>query len=220
MKIALIGGAGFIGTNLALQLSLTDEVTVIDRDEKFFLTLKALKVPLNFKVGNFSLDADFDAQVAGQDIVYHLASTVIPGNSNRNIGEELEANVVVTCKLLDACVRQKVKKIVFISSGGAVYGKKGKCPVEEDMVTYPISSYGIQKITIEKLLYLYRYQERLDYRIIRLANPYGPYQRPNGKLGVVTTFVYKALTDGILEVYGDGTVVRDFIYIELLIAHA
>lgn len=110
MKIALIGGAGFIGTNLALQLSLTDEVTVIDRDEKFFLTLKALKVPLNFKVGNFSLDADFDAQVAGQDIVYHLASTVIPGNSNRNIGEELEANVVVTCKLLDACVRQKVKK--------------------------------------------------------------------------------------------------------------
>lgn len=214
MKIALIGGAGFIGTNLALQLSLTDEVTVIDRDEKFFLTLKALKVPLNFKVGNFSLDADFDAQVAGQDIVYHLASTVIPGNSNRNIGEELEANVVVTCKLLDACVRQKVKKIVFISSGGAVYGKKGKCPVEEDMVTYPISSYGIQKITIEKLLYLYRYQERLDYRIIRLANPYGPYQRPNGKLGVVTTFVYKALTDGILEVYGDGTVVRDFIYIE------
>ena len=214
MKIAVIGGAGFIGTNLALQLSLTDEVTVIDRDEKFFLTLKALKVPLNFKVGNFSLDADFDAQVAGQDIVYHLASTVIPGNSNRNIGEELEANVVVTCKLLDACVRQKVKKIVFISSGGAVYGKKGKCPVEEDMVTYPISSYGIQKITIEKLLYLYRYQERLDYRIIRLANPYGPYQRPNGKLGVVTTFVYKALTDGILEVYGDGTVVRDFIYIE------
>ena len=81
-------------------------------------------------------------------------------------------------------------------------------------MTYPISSYGIQKITIEKLLYLYRYQERLDYRIIRLANPYGPYQRPNGKLGVVTTFVYKALTDGILEVYGDGTVVRDFIYIE------
>ncbi|WP_440321162.1 NAD-dependent epimerase/dehydratase family protein [Laedolimicola sp.] len=214
MKIALIGGAGFIGTNIALQLSLTDEVTVIDRDEKFFLTLKALKVPLNFKVGDFSLEADFDAQVEGQDIVYHLASTVIPGNSNRNIGEELEANVVVTCKLLDACVRQKVKKIVFISSGGAVYGKKGKCPVEEDMVTYPISSYGIQKITIEKLLYLYRYQEKLDYRIIRLANPYGPYQRPNGKLGVVTTFVYKALTDGILEVYGDGTVVRDFIYIE------
>lgn len=81
-------------------------------------------------------------------------------------------------------------------------------------MTYPISSYGVQKLAIEKLLYLYRYQKDLDYRIIRLANPYGPYQRPNGKLGVVTTFVYKALTSGRLEVYGDGTVVRDFIYIE------
>jgi UDP-glucose 4-epimerase len=160
------------------------------------------------------LSANFDSQIAGQDVVYHLASTVIPGNSNQDIGAELEANVIVTCKLLDACVRQNVKKVVFISSGGAIYGKKGICPIKEDTVTYPITSYGVQKLTIEKLLYLYRYQEGLDYRIIRLANPYGPYQRPNGKLGVVTTFVYKALTSGRLEVYGDGSVVRDFIYIE------
>ncbi|XOQ56660.1 MAG: Epimerase domain-containing protein [Lactobacillus delbrueckii] len=160
------------------------------------------------------MDSDFDSEVENQDIAYHLASTVFPGDSNKNIPAELNSNIVVTAKLLDACVKPNVKKVVFLSSGGAVSGKKGTCPIVEDTVTYPISSYGVEKLTIEKLLYLYRYQNGLDYRIIRLANPYGPYQRPNGRLGVVTTFIYKALTDGLLEVYGDGTAVRDFIYIE------
>lgn len=214
MKLALLGGAGFIGTNLAVHLSKTDEVTVIDRDEQYFTTLRSLDLPISYMAAPFNLSADFDSQVAGQDVVYHLASTVIPGNSNQDIGAEIESNVIVTCKLLDACVRQNVSKVVFISSGGAIYGKKGTCPIKEDTVTYPITSYGVQKLAIEKLLYLYRYQMGLDYRIIRLANPYGPYQRPNGKLGVVTTFVYKALTSGRLEVYGDGSIVRDFIYIE------
>jgi len=220
MNIAIIGGAGFIGTNLALAISKEidgseHQLTVIDRDISYFETLKRQDLPNTvFKVFSYSLDTEFDDQVSDMDVVFHLASTSIPGDSNRNIPLELEANVIVTAKLLDACVRQNVKKVVFISSGGAVYGKKGTCPIKEDTVTYPISSYGIQKITIEKLLYLYRYQKGLDYRIIRLANPYGPYQRPNGKLGVVTTFVYRALTDGMLEVYGDGSVTRDFIYID------
>ena len=217
MEITLIGGAGFIGTNLAIALSSNpdNKLTIIDREDFFFDTLRKLNLPnVQFKVASFNMDSDFDSEVENQDIVYHLSSTVFPGDSNKNIPAELNSNIVVTAKLLDACVRQNVKKVVFLSSGGAVYGKKGTCPIVEDTVTYPISSYGIEKLAIEKLLYLYRYQSGLDYRIIRLANPYGPYQRPNGRLGVVTTFVYKALTDGLLEVYGDGTAVRDFIYIE------
>ncbi len=217
MNIAIIGGAGFIGTNLTINLSrnTTDNIKVIDRENAFFSDLKELALErVEYEVAPFSIDANFDEQIKGCNVVYHLASTVFPGNSNIDISIELQNNVNVTARLLDACVRQGVDKVIFISSGGAVYGKKGKCPVEEDMVTYPITSYGIQKIAIEKLLYLYRYQKGLDYRIIRLANPYGPYQRPNGKLGVVTTFVYKALTDGKIEVYGDGNIVRDFIYID------
>ena len=105
-------------------------------------------------------------------------------------------------------------KVVFVSSGGTVYGKEVDCPLKEKTATNPISSYGVQKITIEKLLYLYRYMYGLDYRIIRLANPYGPYQRPNGVLGAVTTFTYKALKGDEITVYGDGSVVRDFIYID------
>jgi len=217
MKYVLIGGAGFIGTNLAISLCKDEmnEVKIVDRDESYFNHLK--KQPfdnISFQVGSFDNDSNFDKQIEGQDVVFHLASTNIPGTSNEHIPEELESNVIVTARLLDACVRQKIKKIVFISSGGAVYGKKGKYPIEETMVTYPITSYGIQKVAIEKLLYLYRYQNGLDYRVVRLANPYGPYQRPNGRLGVITTFIYRAINNEELSVYGDGSVIRDFIYID------
>ncbi|MBQ7220175.1 MAG: NAD-dependent epimerase/dehydratase family protein [Synergistaceae bacterium] len=115
---------------------------------------------------------------------------------------------------MEACVRQKASKVVFISSGGTVYGKESICPVNEDTPARPITSYGIQKITIERLLYLYHYVYGLDYRIIRLANPYGPYQRPNGRLGAATTFIHKALNGEKIHVFGDGSVVRDFIYID------
>lgn len=217
MRIAIIGGAGFIGINLTIALceDLNNEIRVIDRKEEYFIPLKKLNYSkVSYMAASFDNESDFDTQVKGQDVVYHLVSTNIPGSSNEHIPEELESNVIVTARLLDACVRQTVKKVVFISSGGTVYGKKGSYPIRETMVTYPITSYGIQKLTIEKLLYLYRYQKGLDYRVIRLANPYGPYQRPNGQLGVVSTFVYRALTDGELDVYGDGSVIRDFIYID------
>lgn len=219
MNITIIGAAGFIGTNLILDIVHNSKqeihLTAIDRKITYFKHLIDMNLDgVEYREANFSVDTNFDEQLKNQDIVYHLASTVIPGNSNKNIPLEIEGNVVATSRMLDACVRQEVKKVIFISSGGAVYGKKGICPIKEDTVTYPISSYGVQKIAIEKLLYLYRYQFGLDYRIIRLANPYGPYQRPNGKLGVVTTFVYEALKGNILQVYGDGKVVRDFIYID------
>ena len=159
-------------------------------------------------------NTDFEKLVEGQEEVYHLLSTTVPSTSNQMIETELRENVLLTVKLLEACVNQGVKKIVFFSSGGTVYGKESACPLNEDTPTNPITSYGIQKITIEKLLYLYSYIYGIDYRIIRLANPYGPYQKPNGVLGAVTTFTYKAIKGEEIQVYGDGSVVRDFIYIE------
>ena len=149
-----------------------------------------------------------------RDIVYHLFSTTVPTTSNQAISEELKANVILSANLFEACVHQQVQKVVFLSSGGTVYGKEAKCPLGENTPTNPITSYGVQKVTIEKLLYLYHYMHGLDYRIIRLANPYGPYQRPNGVLGAITTFTYKALKGEEIQVYGDGSVMRDFIFID------
>ena len=217
MNIILLGAAGFIGTNLTIALAKreTDKITIVDVKKEYFEPIYKFHFKnVEVKESSLSVSANFDELLAGHDVVYHLVSTTIPTTSNQHISQELEANVVFTANMLEACVRQQVSKVVFISSGGTVYGKEAECPLKEDTPTNPISSYGIQKVTIEKLLYLYRYMYGLDYRVIRLANPYGPYQRPNGKLGAVTTFTYKALCGDDITVYGDGSVIRDYIYID------
>lgn len=217
MNIILLGAAGFIGTNLVMALAKEtgDRITVVDRKHEYFQNI-ADKHFLNVHMveSDLTADTDFESLIQGQDVVYHLISTTMPTNSNQAISEELKANVILSANLFEACAQQGVKKVVFLSSGGTVYGKEEACPLSEKTPTNPITSYGVQKVTIEKLLYLYNYMHGLDYRIIRLANPYGPYQRPNGVLGAITTFTYKALKGEEIQVYGDGSVVRDFIYID------
>lgn len=216
MNIIILGAAGFIGTNLAIKLASNrdDVITLVDKRREWFSNIDKFDFK-NIEIREHSLDTDMDFSVLeGQEVVYHLVSTNAPTTSNQHISQDIQANVLFSSNLFDACVKFDVKKVVFISSGGTVYGKEASCPLPENTPTNPISSYGVQKITIEKLLYLYNYMYGLDYRIIRLANPYGPYQRPNGVLGAVTTFTYKALKGEELQVYGDGSVIRDFIYID------
>lgn len=217
MNILLFGAAGFIGSNLALYLAKTtdNKITLLDRKRELFSIPKIVNnKSITIYESIFDENMEFDQILQGQDIVYHLVSTTVPGTSNLQIPQELSSNVVATAKMLEACVRCGVKKVVFLSSGGTVYGREMKCPLHENTPTYPINSYGVQKITIEKLLYLYNYLYGLDYRVVRLANPYGPYQNPNGILGAATTFTYKALKKEEIIVYGDGSVVRDYIYID------
>lgn len=217
MRVLLLGVAGFIGTNLTIELAKKreDEITLVDKKKDFFMPINNMHLNnIHIVEASLTVDMDFDSILKDQDVVYHLVSTTVPTTSNQHISQELVSNVIFSANLFEACIRCGVKKVVFISSGGTVYGKEVDCPLKEKTATNPISSYGVQKITIEKLLYLYRYMYGLDYRIIRLANPYGPYQRPNGVLGAVTTFTYKALKGDEITVYGDGSVVRDFIYID------
>ena len=217
MRVLLLGAAGFIGTNLTIELAKKreDEITLVDKKKDFFMPINNMHLNnIHIVEASLTVDMDFDSILKDQDVVYHLVSTTVPTTSNQHISQELVSNVIFSANLFEACIRCGVKKVVFISSGGTVYGKEVDCPLKEKTATNPISSYGVQKITIEKLLYLYRYMYGLDYRIIRLANPYGPYQRPNGVLGAVTTFTYKALKGDEITVYGDGSVVRDFIYID------
>ena len=214
MNIMIFGAGGFLGTNLTKAYN-DYSITVYDEKEEYFDNIKSIcSNNINYVVGRFSDETSFNELLNGKDVVFHLVSSTIPATSNNNVEMDMEKNVIATIRMLDACVKQNVKKIVFISSGGAAYGKDVKVPIKENNETNPISSYGIQKITIEKILYLYEYLFDLDYRIIRLANPFGPYQRPNGELGVVTTFVDDAIKDKPLTVYGDGKIVRDFIYVD------
>lgn len=217
MRILLLGAASFIGTNLTIQLAKNPDnfITLVDKKIEYFKDIEGLSFN-NVKIKEDSLifDTDFSELLTNQDVVYHLVSTTVPTTSNQHISQELQANVIFSSNLFEKCVQCNIKKVVFISSGGTVYGKESDCPLKEQTATNPISSYGVQKVTIEKLLYLYNYMYNLDYRIIRLANPYGPYQRPNGILGAVTTFTYKTLKNEEIIVYGDGSVIRDYIYID------
>ena len=216
MNIIMIGAAGFIGTNLTIKLAedKNNKITLVDKDLNYFSNVKRFCFD-NVKYVESGLDGSDDFSfLSNQDIVYHLMSTNIPTTSNQHISKDIELNALFSARLFDACVKYNVKKVIFMSSGGTVYGKEAKCPLPEETPTNPISSYGVQKVIIEKLLYLYNYMYGLDYRIIRLANPYGPYQRPNGMLGAVTTFTYKALNKELVHIYGDGSVIRDFIYID------
>lgn len=217
MNIILLGAAGFIGTNLTMKLAenRADKITLVDKDINFFRSINRMKFEnVRMKQAAFDEATDFNRLLKGQDILYHLASTTVPSTSNQQIPQELAGNVIVTAKMLDACVSCGIRKVIFLSSGGTVYGREESCPLSENTLTNPINAYGIQKVTIEKLLYLYHYIYGLDYRVVRLANPYGPYQRPNGILGAVTTFTYQALRGEEIIVYGDGSVIRDYIYID------
>lgn len=215
MNIVILGAAGFIGTNLALGLAKHHDYRLTLVDEKLEYFSKMLQIE-NSKIVQleFNNEMVLDDILEGQDMVYHLISTNNPALSNVNIGQDLIDNISISINLLEACVRKKIKQIIYISSGGTVYGPDARCPIAESAETNPINTYGVQKLTIEKLLYLYGYMHGLDYKIIRLSNPYGPYQRPNGKLGVISTFIYRALNQQKIVVYGDGSVVRDYIYID------
>jgi len=217
MNIMLLSGAGFIGTNLTFALAEDEKnkITVVDTSMEYCEHIREKKHKGVICVeSQLTTDTNFEELLSGQEVIYHLISTTVPTTSNQHVSQELVGNVVLTSNLLDACVKCGVKKVIFLSSGGTVYGKEVCCPLKEETPTNPITSYGIQKISIEKLLYLYHYMYGLDYRIVRLSNPYGPYQRPDGILGAVTTFVYKALKKEPITVYGNGSVIRDFIYIE------
>ncbi|MBQ7840611.1 MAG: NAD-dependent epimerase/dehydratase family protein [Lachnospiraceae bacterium] len=221
-RILILGAAGFIGTNLTLRLLEEKErLLLFDRPDAVY-PAKVQKAIRDGKAGR--IDGSFSEpnaegwltlipQLFEVDTVYHLISTTCPTNSNQDVAVEMEENLIATVRFLDACVKAGVKKVVFLSSGGTVYGKEhtGICREEEE--AFPITSYGVQKLAIEKMLYLYHEMYGLDYRIVRLSNPYGPYQRPNGVQGVVTTFTWKALNGQPIEIYGDGSVVRDYIYI-------
>ena len=217
MKSLILGAAGFLGVNLVKKLCESDqELVLFDKDISNLQKVLTNKEKENCEIiqGDFTADVDYFELTKNIDKVYHLISTTIPNNSNNHIAQGIIDNVVISALLLDACVKNKVKKIIFLSSGGTVYGVEKNSPFSEETATNPISAYGLQKITIEKLLYLYHYMHGLDYSIVRLANPYGRYQRPNGIQGVVTTFIYNELLGEPITVYGDGSVVRDFIYID------
>lgn len=218
MKTLILGGAGFIGSHLAeALLAQGHEVRIFDRPH--------IQIPAELKEchgiewmqGDFLSVADIQAAVDGVELIFHLVSTTLPKNSNDDPGYDVGTNVIGSLHLLDAAVRLGIRKIVFISSGGTIYGIPGQIPIPETHPTDPLVSYGISKLAIEKYLKLYHELHGLDYAVLRVANPYGERQRTDMAQGAVAVFAKKALAGETIEIWGDGSVTRDYIYIADLI---
>ncbi len=214
LSCAVLGAGGFIGTNLCL--ALDGKVKVLRglvRNRRPGRAVDALN-QMELHAGDFGNEDIVRKVIGGCDTVFHLISSTTPATSNRNMIADIEENVVKTIRLLDLCVEEGVERVVFASSGGTVYGIPEAIPTPERSPTQPITSYGISKLAIEKYLELFRYHFGLEYRILRLSNPYGPHQIERNEQGVVPAFLLRAMTGRSLEVWGDGSVARDFIYID------
>ena len=213
-RFLILGGAGFIGSHLCdALLSAGHSVRLFDRLGVPPYRVFTEQEPIEWIQGDFSSTADIEKAVDGCQIVFHLVSTTLPKSSNDDPVYDVESNVVGTLRFLDAARHAGVEKIVFVSSGGTVYGVPQLIPISETHPTDPVSSYGIGKLAIEKYLHLYEVLHGMEYCVLRLANPFGERQRVNAAQGAVAVFMNRAIHNQPIEIWGDGSVVRDYIYI-------
>jgi UDP-glucose 4-epimerase len=211
MKSLVVGGNGFIGTNLVeTLLAAGHTVRVLDRYPSRY---KEPIPEVEYLVGDLGNHHEINDAVQGMDWVFHLAYTTLPQTSNDDPVYDIRSNLADTVQLLQECRAAKVSKVVFISSGGTVYGIPQQIPIDEEHLQQPICSYGITKLAIEKYLSLFQRLWGLEYVVARLSNPYGEQQNPHAKQGAIGVFLGNVADRKPITIWGDGEVVRDYIYI-------
>lgn len=215
MNILVLGGNGFIGSHLVDQLILSGhKVRVFDRSpEQFRKPLKRV----DYQYGNFNDGISVSEALHGIQVVVHLISTSVPSTSNLNPIEDVNNNLVGTVGLLESMRKTSIRKIIYISSGGTVYGDSKELMISEEHPLNPICSYGIVKLAVEKYLLMYQTLYEFEPTILRVSNPYGPRQGRMGLQGLVGTILNKVIEKDAVEIWGDGEVVRDYLYISDLV---
>lgn len=208
-KVLIIGGNGFIGSNLSNCL-IKHKYEVYSFD----IQLPRLKVDdVNYIVGDFFDDECLEKAITGMDVIIHSLSTVNPGNSNERFMQGYSRDFVQSVKLFDMCIKKHIK-VIFLSSGGTVYGIQDEQPIKETALPAPINHYGAVKLCIENVMRTFNIQLHTKMLIARISNPYGPGQDFHKGVGFVDASLKKTLRNETIEIWGDGNVVRDYIYIE------
>lgn len=207
----LIGGGGFIGTNLSRHLMRAGfRVRAFGRRCLFPDAMEGAE----WFPGDFRDTAALASAIQSFDVVVHLVHSTVPQTANLDQAGDLQNNLLPSLALMDLCRNVGVSRIVFVSSGGTVYGRPQQIPTPETAATDPITAYGISKLAIEKYLALNEHLYGTEYRVLRVANPFGPFQLPHKSQGFVATVISRALNSEAIDIWGDGTVVRDFLYID------
>ena len=213
MKILVTGGAGFIASHIVdAYIEDGHEVTIVDnlstgRMENVNPKAKFVKIDIRddnlagvFKAGNF-------------DVVNHHAAQMDVRKSVEDPRYDAEVNALGTLNLLQNCKNYNVKKFIFASTGGAVYGEQQEFPATEEHPNWPVSPYGITKMTGEKYIYFYHVSAGMQFVVLRYANVYGPRQNPFGEAGVVAIFASRLLSGQDTIINGDGKQTRDYVFV-------
>ncbi len=209
IRCVVLGGGGFIGTNLRLALTNAGaDVIGFGRKPRFAIDAG------QWVDGEFDDSTAIAAAVRGADRVFHLVGAADPGQSNLDPVLDARVHVPASLAVLEACRNADVGKLVFLSSGGTVYRPGLALPIAEDAPCDPISAYGIGKLTIEKYCALFQRLYGLDTVILRIANPFGPYQSPQRGQGFVAKLMHRAMNRQTIDLWGDGSAIRDFLFVD------
>lgn len=215
MKALVLGGCGFIGSHIVDELlDAGHQVRVVDRTPERF------RPPINgvdYRFIDFTSESGLKPAMDDIDIVFHCISSTVPSTSNENPQADIRDNLLGSVRLLDQLVERGISRIVFLSSGGTVYGAPESLPIPEKHALKPLCSYGVVKVAIENYLFMYQHLYGLKPVIIRPSNPYGSRQGHLGIQGVITSFLSAALQGRSIQVWGDGSVVRDFLDVRDLV---
>ncbi|MBD8679955.1 NAD-dependent epimerase/dehydratase family protein [Sphingomonas sp. CFBP 13720] len=212
MHIIVLGGNGFIGSHFVKRaVAAGHRVTVFDLLAK---PRHDHGMAFDFRLAS---TADLAADIGllrAADVVVHCAYSTVPATANANPARDITDNLIPLVALLDAMCVAGLRRIVYLSSGGAVYGPPQMVPILETHPLDPISAYGVTKVAAEKYLGMYAVNRGLRPAVIRPANPYGVDQGKVGLLGAVTTFLNLLAAGEAATMWGDGSIVRDFVHID------
>lgn len=208
-RVMLLGGSGFIGTHLTHRL-ITDGFipVVVDRVRPSLAGVEYYAAEMR------TITDMMPALLESVEAVYLLAWTTKPQAANQSPTYDLDSNVLAGLHFLDAlCKLQRRPQVIFISTGGAIYGAPERLPAPETACARPIGAYGIGKLAFEYYLELYRRLHGIDYVVVRPGNPYGEGQDPGASQGAIGVFLGKLACGETIHIWGDGSVVRDYLYI-------
>lgn len=214
MNVLVTGGAGFIGSNIADAYIAAGHFVVIVDD----LTSGAIE-NVNPKAKFYKLDIQSpDVETIFRDhmiqVINHHAAQMDVRRSVADPRYDASVNILGMLNTLELGVRYGVKKVIFASTGGAIYGEQDYFPADEQHPLRPLSPYGITKLATEKYLFYYQAVHGIQHVILRYANVYGPRQNPHGEAGVVAIFASKMLDDQQPIINGDGKQTRDYVYVD------
>jgi len=205
-----------MGSHIAESLLKKDyQVRIFDKINVNKKNIDHLVNDIELIEGDFNNEVDIKTALEGIDYIIHLASATSPQPSYENPVYDLQANVIPTlCLLAQASKIKKIKRIIFSSSGGTVYGIPQTIPIDETHPTFPICPYGISKLSIEKYIYYFNKIYGLNYIVLRISNAYGERQNLHGIQGIIPVLLGKILENIEIEIWGDGKICRDFIYVK------